>query len=115
MSSLVTRLSGTKLPTAMICTPISELSRDGGYPVRSSLLGWFMASRRSGKADSLRLVRNVDPAAIAMRLQDGIGNHLRRQSMIEAGHGLSALDNRRDEFPHQVVAKHCCWLACRQV
>src|SRR5829696_2354894 len=74
-----------------------------------------MASRRSGKADSLRLARNVDTAAIAMRLQDGIGNHLRRQSMIEAGHRLSALDNRRDEFPHQVVAKHCCWLACRRV
>ena len=41
-----------------------------------------------------------------MGLEDGVGDLLGAGAVLEAGHGLAALDDSRDELPDHVVAEH---------
>src|SRR5262249_28675277 len=72
-----------------------------GRAGRNRLEAGRLAPASSGLRD-----RDLDPGTLRVRLEDGVGNHLGVETVEEAGDGGTTFDDRRDELPHQVVAKH---------
>ena len=58
-----------------------------------------------GTTRSGRRQRGVDPGAPRVRLEHGVRHELRVQTIVKARNGRAAFHDRRDELPHQVVAK----------
>src|SRR4051794_5438690 len=58
----------------------------------------------SGLCSQLR-DRRIDPRSPRMRLEHRVGDLLGVQPVIKAGDGLPALDDGRDELPHQVITE----------
>ena len=71
-------------------------------------LGALATPRRDGRPSiptSRASLSHVNPGAVGVRFEHGVGDELGVQAVVEAGHGGPALDDRRDELPHQVVAE----------